>query len=485
MMGTYRSKYSTLVLAIASAIGLSCDGHQSGPQTGSAIVVARVSLASGVSGVSVTVSGSKLPTPISKTLAAADSQYSAWIDNLPPSNDYTFTAVALDDSTPQKVLLQGAVSRQVIQNARTASITIYLNAVSSKPYINAAPVIDSVSATSLTASYGETLQFQAMAHDPDSGETAQLAFTWAATCGTLKSIMNTPGDDSFGSRSVTNYTAPSVGQVCTISLLVMDPGKHSTATSLDITVGKSLGQSSIQIAVDGAPVVSLLSATPGQLPTGGSSVLNVFASDPDGDMLDYAWSCSCPGAFDTANLATTTFTLASASSATSCTFSVTVSDGKDAQGNAKNKSENHLTLAVGEPSIVYSPGFGVAYQSSDSFNDGQNVLLAVEAFDPAGSEISYSWTSSTSATPVMSAPADLGFDETPFTSAAVWTAPTGFPTTSMATATVTATSLTSSLSSSYTFVLLPAGSLCVTQSIACPAGQVCDPATSACIPFSQ
>jgi hypothetical protein len=202
-------------------------------------------------------------------------------------------------------------------------------------------------------------------------------------------------------------------------------------------------------------------------------------------MLDYAWSCSCPGAFDTANLATTTFTLASASSATSCTFSVTVSDGKDAQGNAKNKSENHLTLAVGEPSIVYSPGFGVAYQSSDSFNDGQNVLLAVEAFDPAGSEISYSWTSSTSATPVMSAPADLGFDETPFTSAAVWTAPTGFPTTSMATATVTATSLTSSLSSSYTFVLLPAGSLCVTQSIACPAGQVCDPATSACIPFSQ
>ena len=201
-MGTYRSKYSTLVLAIASAIGLSCDGHQSGPQTGSAIVVARVSLASGVSGVSVTVSGSKLPTPISKTLAAADSQYSAWIDNLPPSNDYTFTAVALDDSTPQKVLLQGAGSRQVIQNARTASITIYLNAVSSKPYINAAPVIDSVSATSLTASYGETLQFQAMAHDPDSGETAQLAFTWAATCGTLKSIMNTPGDDSFGSRSI-------------------------------------------------------------------------------------------------------------------------------------------------------------------------------------------------------------------------------------------------------------------------------------------
>jgi len=482
-MGTYRSKFLATVLAIASAVVLSCDGG-SEPSEGSALIVARLSLASSIGDVRVTVSGSKLPTTVSRPLAVAGSQYSAWIDNLPPAGDYTFTAVATDGSAAPKVLLQGSVSRQVISSGRTASVTIYLNALTDKPsYTSSAPVIDSLSATSLTATYGETLQFQVTAHDPDPGETALLAFKWAATCGAFKDVVNTAGSDVKGSKSVANYTAPAEGQRCTVSLLVTDPSKHSAATALDIALKKATGQVNFQIAFSGAPAVSLLFAAPGQLPVGGSTVIKAFASDPDGDALDYSWSSSCPGTFDSLTADTTTFALAPTSTASACTFNVVVGDGKDTQGNIKNRTENHLTLGVGEPTLAVSPGFGVAYRSDDSFSDGKSVIFAVEAFDPAGGPMTYTWTSSTGAALAAAAPTNLGFDGAVFGSAATWTAPQGMAGTSLVTVTVTATSAVSLLSAQYTYVLYPAGSLCVNPTVDCAAGRVCDPQTGGCVVF--
>jgi hypothetical protein len=482
-MGTDRSTFLATLLTLASALGLACDAESTTPP-GSAIVVARLSLASGIDDVHVTVSGSKLPNAISRPLTVAGSQYSAWIDQLPPGGDYTFTAVAMAGSVSPKVLLQGSVSRQQIVGGRTASITIYLNALTDKPsYLGSAPVIDSVAATSLKAAYGETLQFQVTAHDPDPGETALLTFKWAATCGTYRTIVNTPGSDGTGSRSVASYTAPAEGQRCTLSLLVTDPEKHSAATALDIALEVAAGQAAIQIALSGAPVVSLLFAAPGQLPVGGSTVIKAFASDPDGEALDYEWSCSCPGVFDPAGTDTTTFTLAPTSTADSCTFDVVVGDGRDSQGNVKNRIENHLTLAVGTPPLVVSPTFGVTYRSDDTYGDGQSVVLAIEASDPAGGPMTYAWTSSAGPAPVPMAPADLGFDTTVFASAATWTPLPGTAGTSLVIVTVTATSMVSSLSAKYTYVLFPAGSLCGNPTIDCPAGRVCDPQTGGCVTF--
>jgi hypothetical protein len=480
-MGTYRSKILVALLVLASSVGTSCE-NDSTTTDGSALVVARASLADNVDQVRVTVSGSSLPSAVSKSLALAGSQYSAWIQNLPPGNDYTFTAVAVDDSS--NVLLQGSVSRQTIARGRTASITIYLSK-GKTAYVSSAPVIDSVSATSLTASYGETLQFQAAAHDADPGDTAQLTFNWTATCGTFKKITNTPGTDLAGSKSSATYAAPAEGQRCSISLLVADPTKHSTVTSLDIVLNKAVGQANIGVVANGAPVLSLLSASPGQLPTGGSTVIQAFASDPDAEAINYSWSSSCPGSFDAKNLDTATFTLAPQSPSTTCTFTVIIDDGKDERGNVKNTSENHLTLAVGEPSVVVSPAFGVGYQSDDSFIDGQTVFFAIQASDPAQGTMTYTWTASAGEAPVPTAPTGLGFDGVVFSAAASWTAPAGLPSTSLVTVTVTATSSASALSTRHTYVLVPRSSVCAMMTGLCPTGRVCDPQNGACIAMPE
>jgi hypothetical protein len=212
-------------------------------------------------------------------------------------------------------------------------------------------------------------------------------------------------------------------------------------------------------------------------------VIKAFASDPDGDALDYSWSSSCPGTFDSLTADTTTFALAPTSTASACTFDVVVGDGKDTQGNIKNRTENHLTLGVGEPTLAVSPGFGVAYRSDDSFSDGKSVIFAVEAFDPAGGPMTYTWTSSTGAALAAAAPTNLGFDGAVFGSAATWTAPQGMAGTSLVTVTVTATSAVSLLSAQYTYVLYPAGSLCVNPTVDCAAGRVCDPQTGGCVVF--
>lgn len=483
-MAQYHSIVSLSLLALTSAIGLSC-ADDSVVSDGSALVVARASSAGDVDEVRVTVSSSRLATTVSKSLAVAGNQYSAWIQNLPPGDDYTFTAVAVDGSL--NVLLQGSVSRQTIARGRTASITIHLNALTKgKPtYASSAPMIDSVSATSLTASYGETLQFQATAHDRDPGDTALLTFQWTATCGEYKKVHSTPGNDVVGAKSLATYTAPLEGQRCTVSLLVTDPAKHSAATSLEIVLKRALGQATIGIVANGAPVVSLLSASPGQLPVGGSTLVQAFASDPDAEALGYTWSSSCPGLFDSTTLDTAKFTLAPESSATSCTFTVIVDDGKDDEGNLRNASHNHLTLAVGEPSIEVSPGFGVGYQSDDSFADGQTVSFAIEAFDPANGPILYTWTASAGAAPATAAPGELGFDGEVFSAAATWTAPAGLPSTSLVTITVTATSSATSLSARYTYVLVPRSSMCASMTGVCPTGHVCDPQNGACIPVPQ
>jgi hypothetical protein len=480
-MGTYRSKVLVPFLAIACVVGISCE-RDSPPTDGSALVVARASLSDNVNQVRVTVSGSKLPSAVSQSLSLSGSQYSAWIQNLPPGNDYTFTAVAVDESA--NVLLQGSVSRQTIAQGRTASVTIYLSK-GKTAYASSAPVIDSVSATSLTASYGDTLQFQAAAHDADPDDTAQLTFNWTATCGTFTKITNTPGTDVVGSKSLAAYMAPTEGQRCSISLLVADAAKHSTVTSLDIVLKEAVGQASIGVLANGAPVLSLLAASPGQLPTGGSTVIQAFASDPDAESLNYAWSTSCPGSFDSTSLDTATFTLAPQSQATSCTFSVFIDDGRDERGNLKNTSENHLTLAVGEPSVVVSPTFGVGYQSDDSFVDGQAVSLAIQASDPAQGTMTYTWTTSAGPTPIPVAPADLGFDRAVFNAAASWVAPAGLPSTSLVAITVTATSSVSSLSARYTYVLVPRSSVCAIMAGVCPTGQVCNPRNGACIAMPE
>jgi hypothetical protein len=484
-MGTHQSSVEAIVIAIVIATilatGQACNGNDS-PATGSAIVVARALQATAVKRVQVNVQGSRLGIPIARELSQVGSQFSTVIGNIPPGNDYAFTASASDASTPPVTLLHGSITGQVITPNHTANVIINLNtATPSLPNVNSSPVVDTISTSSLVAARGEQIRLQTTAHDPDPGETAQLAFSWSATCGTLGGIHNSAGNDVTDSESAAVFTAPNRDANCSILLTVTDPKSASAAISLNIAVRTEAGQIGVATALNSAPIISGLSADPAELVPGQTTNLSVLASDPDGDALDYRWTSSCQGAFALASSSDTVFTLDPSSSVSACTFSVVVGDGFLPAGQSKNRVANHLTLAVGAPTLLGPPRFGVAYQSEDALDDDDVVSLAIAASDPAGGAIGFTWEASAGQAPSAADPASLGFGTGEFASAATWTAPAGASSGPLVTVTVTATGALSSLSSKYAFLLMPAKSACVVQNILCPAGQVCDPAAGRCV----
>jgi hypothetical protein len=431
--------------------------------------------------VTVTVHGARLPTPITRTLVPAGGQYSTLFSALAPGSDYNFSAVAYDNGAQPQAILQGSISGQTIVAGQTANVIITLNEVVTKPpTVSAVPVIDSASASSLTAFYGGLIQLQATAHDPDPGDTALLVFSWTATCGLHGGTSTTPGSDARSSHSDATYQAPYSDGVCSISLLVFDPAGHSTSISFNVQVAQAIGQGTLDVYLDSAPDVSGMFATPGQMLPGGDTALTIAASDPDGDPLDYVWTSTCPGTFSSPSSDSTTFRLDAGTDHGLCHFDVVVRDGKGRIDQARNQTRARFGLGVGTIPIVLPPELGLVVQSRDSIADGETVVLAATASDPSGGEVAYAWSASTEPGPVPTDPETLGLDPSMFAAAATWSAPPGTAAGGMVELVLAATSSVTGLTSRYHFLLVPADSTCVTQSIVCPDREICDPRTGAC-----
>jgi hypothetical protein len=475
-MGTHRSRFLT-ILPIAAVVG-AC--HPSPSPLGAALVDARVLRANPIGKVTVTVSGSKLAVPITRTLSPAGGSYSTLFASLTPGGDYDFSALAYDKSNPPQIAMHGSISNQTIVAGQTANIIITLTPITTAPpYAGSVPIIDSASVSSLTADHGGLIQLQATAHDPDPGDTAKLVFSWTAACGMYVGTSTTPGSDAIAGRSDAVYSAPYVDGVCSLSLLVFDPAGHSASIAFNVTVKQALGQGTVAVELDGAPDVSGMFATPGQILPGVDTALTIAASDPDDDLLDYAWSSTCPGTFSTVQSDSTTFTLDADNDTASCMFDVVVRDGSRDQ--PKNATRARFGLGVGAIPIVLPPQFGLVTQSRDSVADGDTVVLAAAATDPAGGDVTYAWSASRGEPPTPAVPEDLGFDSSTFAVAATWTAPPATASGPIVTLVLSATSSLTGLTARYHYLLVPADSVCVTQPVLCPDRAICDPQTGECI----
>ena len=148
----------------------------------------------------------------------------------------------------------------------------------------------------------------------------------------------------------------------------------------------SNGSAEIHVPLNTSPVVTNTSATPDYLTKGGQTLLQVTATDADGDAIRYQWTSSCPGAFTDPQSATPGFTLASGATATSCTLSVAVSD------NRGGSATGGLTMAVGQTGPVLAPTITSSLQSSGFADASSPVVIAVEATDPQGLGMTFSWS---------------------------------------------------------------------------------------------
>ncbi len=427
--------------------------------TGAALVTVQALQVSAVAQVKVTVMAAELAAPLVIPLIRTGTQFSALASEIPVGVDYTFTASAFDNLTPPAEIYRGSVTGQVIRKNSTANIVIDMNQTApAVPISDEAPWIDAVSASSLRVGYGDLVQLKAVAHDPDAGQTAQLLFSWSATCGIVSDSVITAGSDTTPSMSNALFMAPSSEGACNINLTVTDPSGLSNTASFAVAVAaaNANGNAGIAAYLDTYPVVTAMTANPAQLVPGAVTSLSVIATDVDGDPLTYAWLTMCPGSFSAPNASTTTFTLEALATGTFCDFAVVVTDGNFPNGQPKGGvTTNHLILAIQPIVVKVPPVITLDYQSRAGFAAGTVVGMAVAATDPAGGSLSYAWTTTFGPAPTITGPAALGLDPSQWTSAATFSSSVLPPSGAPVVITVTVTSSTTGQSTYDMFLLTP------------------------------
>ncbi|MGB8295907.1 MAG: hypothetical protein WCG85_10810 [Polyangia bacterium] len=415
-------------------------------------------------------SPSVLLGPLKVVMAANGDQFSSVLNNLALAADYVFTAEAL--GAGGKLVAHGMAAGVVISKGQTTTVIIYLNEINQpSPFHNSSPLIDAITLSASSVTPGGHIAIGATAHDPDSGQTATLVFSWAPTtgCGAISDVNTVPGTDAaHPSESKATWTAPQADEKCSITLVVKDSFGLANSAIFVVSVTSNpggVGSARVSAVFNGAPIISVLTADPAEISMDGptSGAMAAMATDPENDPLIYSWTVpsdsSCTIQFATPTEASTLFTVSStAAGTTSCTFLVAVSDGYwPGTSFVRNVSTASLTLAVTPPVVVRTPPiFGIAYQSSDIATAGSLVTFAAIASDPAGGNLTFSWSASSGAAPVAGDPVPLGLDPA-FATAATWTVPDGEPDAgSDLVVSVTATSPVSNLQSSFNFSLAPA-----------------------------
>ena len=469
--GANLNRLATLALLVSVA-ALACKSPGHAKTTGNLDITVRTLFAGPISSLRVTIqSPTALVSPLEVPVAYKKDQSSVVLNSPPQADDYMVTADALDVSSA--IVAHGSAAGISIKEGQTTQVIIYLNQVLIPPPLsNSAPFIDAITISKDAVAPGGQLTLAGFAHDPDSGQTATLAFDWSSStaCGTLSTVSDVPGTDGLHpSESLTNRATPTTTENCEITLTARDVmGLAATVTTIVSAGGGETGAADVTLLVDSGPVISVVTSAPAQLSSLGptSGVLEVIATDPEGDNLTYAWSTDpqspCRVDFASPNAAATAFTATpTRADATSCTFIVAVMGGQLPDGGAqKNPSIAGLTLAMTPPVVVEAPPvFGVAYQSYDSAQGGQPVFFGAIAFDPEGGSLGYAWSASPGSTPAATVPTSLGLDPA-FTTASTWTVPDGAEAlTEPLKVMVTATSSTTGLQSTMTFSLAPAGYL--------------------------
>ncbi len=254
-------------------------------------------------------------------------------------------------------------------------ITIIMEA-SAAP--NSAPVIVSMYAEPAEVLLSGTAAVTCIAYDPDA---EQITYEWSCSAGSVT-----------GSGQNAEWTAPVYPDSCTVTCTVKD-ASDSTSCSVTISVTETPNM---------PPVINSLVSDSYSVMQRGTAVLTCTATDGDGDLLTYTWTCDggSIGGTGESEIWTAPDTL------DSCTVTCTVSDGSlTASGNVKIGVTEAPNLA---PVISY-----LAAEPS-SVTAGESATFTCLASDADGDTLSYGWTcdggsiTGTSSSEVWTAPQTAG-----------------------------------------------------------------------------
>jgi hypothetical protein len=249
--------------------------------------------------------------------------------------------------------------------------------ISPVSFANTAPTIDALAVSTVNTQPGGTVTVGIQAHDPEAGDI--LAYHLSASCGSFA--------DADTAQTV--WTAPAASGSCELTATVSDGRGASVNATITIEVAPSpRGGAAIAAAPDLLPVISSMTLAPTPLVVGQPVRLSVVATDPDGPMLSYLWSTDCTGSFDGVTLANPSFTLLALPSAGTCRFSVEVTDSLGGHTTGVLSQSTETAVVDQAPVIV------VASQTLDQLEPGESATLSVQAVDPQGATLTFTWSTS-------------------------------------------------------------------------------------------
>jgi hypothetical protein len=386
----------------------------------------------------VSVSGVDILTPLERPLfLQSDDTWKALLGRIPVGTGRTFTAKAYDNADKTHQIYSGSVTNVTISSTSIANVIVVLQEDTANPgFTNQAPIVDGLTVSATSVSYGDKVAIRLTAHDADQGETAGLAFTSSMTCGTFETPLITT-DDS-GNRVWANlWTAPPADGVCQLSFEIADVrgAKAMAAVTIHVSAGQNTGAARVSTLVQSYPIITTMTSTPvapaADLLAGGSTTLMVVATQPDQEPMTFAWSTDCDGAFSDASTSSSMFTLAAGSAASTCTFTAVVScqskTGSDGQAK-KLSTKGSLTVNVGSTSAgpaVGGPVIDLTSQSAVSVEGGGTVSFYVRARENnSNAALSvYSWLASDGSLASPVNPPDLSFSQVNWTAPAAMAGP--------------------------------------------------------------
>ena len=384
------------IFAIAALAASACDRKAVEPQGQARVSVLALSAAD-VAKVNLTVSGPAFPQPKVYSLFKDGTAWSGLIGGLPAGSNAMFLATAADST--DTVIYAGQASNVTVVAGTIVTVMITAQQTAAPPpFSNAVPVIDSLMVSATDVAPGDVVQLKATAHDPNAGDT--ITYAWSASDGALSS----------GGGTATTWSAPVTEGSYHVDLKVTD--NHGASAGISVTLhvasGNGNGKAAVTVQLNTWPTVSQVTASPAWVVLGQPTALAASASDSDGDALTYAWTSTCAGTFSNAS-ASPSFLLSGHPGTSACTMTVTVSDGRG------GSTSGDVTMPVGTPTVSQAPIIVSTVQSASLVGPNATVNLFVQAADPEGAALTFTWSDQTG---TLSGQAD-----TSSTSQVVWTAP--------------------------------------------------------------
>lgn len=357
-----------------------CEVSPAEDDSGSVEVIGSVQSAlsqSDVTRVAVTIS---FPDGTTQTslLAKVNGQWRGIIGKIPAGPDRTFVAEAFDAAGV--VVYRGETTGVLITKNVTGIVAITLQQTAAPvPFDNAAPIIDSLVASSNAVAPSDLVSLSASAHDPNASDA--LTYSWEATGGTFEPSATT---------LATGWRVPAAPGVYSATLKVADAKGAVAATTFSVDVKESNGKggADVRTTLNTWPTVAGIVPTPTRIDVQESTALALTAADADGDPLTFAWSSSCAGTFSDPGARNPSFTLLARPANDSCPLDVVVTDGR----GGRNTGRIVIQTGPGAQANV-APVLDETFQSTDTIDDvGQSVILRVRAHDPEGTALTFDWS---------------------------------------------------------------------------------------------